>query len=101
MHNAKGTWQEYRIELVGKRRHDGSLFVTSTNMAPFSAVLPDDNWEDVLGFLRQFLEANFGHVKNLRLIRDAAELVGNHIDLQNIPPAYVVAELTRERAHAS
>src|SRR5438045_2329450 len=58
---------QYRIELVGKRRSDGSLFVTSPNLVPFSAVLVDGNWQGVLSVLKTFLTTNFGPVKDLRL----------------------------------
>jgi hypothetical protein len=96
----KNIWKEYRIELVGKRRSDGSMFVTSPNLGPFSAVLSDGRWEDVLSFLKKFLEVNFGRVKDLRLIHDASELVSDSDDLPDIPPAYVVAELTPQRVSA-
>lgn len=95
----KSVWRQYRIELHGKRRSDGSLFVTSSNLPPFSAVLIDGKWEEVLTLLEGFLKANFGPVKDIRLIRDASELVDDHNDDQlRIPPAYVVAELTPQRA---
>ena len=97
---AKSVWKEYRIELIGKRRADGSLFVTSPNLGPFSAVLSDGRWEDVLTFLKKFLEVNFGRVKDMRLIHDASELVSDSDELPDIPPAYVVAELTPQRVSA-
>ncbi|WP_131522930.1 hypothetical protein [Nitrobacter sp. Nb-311A] len=92
--------KEYKIELVGKRRSDGSLFVTSPNLGPFSAVLRTGRWEDVIGFLKKFLEVNIGRVVELRLIHDASELVSDSEELPEIPPAYVVAELTHQRASA-
>jgi hypothetical protein len=98
----KKTFVEYRIELVGRLRTDGSLFVTSPNLRPFSAVLPNGKWEGVLEVLKVFLKANVGPVKDMRLIRDASELVSPD-DTDNhpaIPPAYVVAELTHSRASA-
>ena len=69
--NAKGRWEGYRIELVGTRRSDGSMFVTSPSLPMFSAVLPDSKWEGITKFLKAFLEINFGRVKEMRLIRDA------------------------------
>lgn len=90
----KGSLREFRIELVGKRREDGSLFVTSSNMAPFSAVLHDGKWDDILKYLRKFLEVNFGPVKELRLIHDASELSFNDTEPPQIPPPYVIAGLS-------
>jgi hypothetical protein len=92
--------KEYKIELVGKRRPDGSLFVTSPNLGPFSAVLSTGRWDDVIVFLKKFLEVNFGRVIELRLIHDASELVSESDELPKIPPAYVVAELTPQRVSA-
>ncbi len=97
----KDTWKEYRIQLEGRRRADGSLFVTSSNLPLFSAVLTDGKWEDVLKFLKKFLQINFGRVKDLRLIHDASELVGRDSEeMPALPPAYVVAELTPNRVGA-
>ena len=87
-----------RIDLVGKRRGDGSLFVTSRNMPPFNAVIPDGKWESVLQYLLRFLEVNFGPVKDLRLIRDASELMPEEPDANQSPPAYVIAQLKPEHA---
>jgi hypothetical protein len=95
--SAKTRWVEFRINLEGRRRPDGSLFVTSSNLKPFSAVLEDGNWEAVKPFLERFLEVNFGRVRDLRLIRDAAELLTRDLD---IPPAYIIAELTPDRVGA-
>lgn len=91
--------REYRINLVGKRRSDGSLFITSPNMAFFSAVLPDGSWDDVLSHLREFIEINFGRVSDLRLIHDASELTQGDVEAADIPPAYVVAEVASDRVH--
>jgi hypothetical protein len=96
----KSARKEYKIELIGKRRADGSLFVTSPNLGPFSAVLPNGRWEDVLVYLKKFLEVNIGRVIELRLIHDASELVSDSEELPEIPPAYVVAELTPQRVSA-
>jgi hypothetical protein len=100
---SKGHWEEYRIELVGSRRDDGSMFVTSPSLTMFSAVLPDSKWEGITGFLKSFLELNFGRVKEMRLIRDASELMldtESGDSLPRIPPAYVVAELNTNRVGA-
>ncbi len=95
-----GGLREFNIRLVGKRREDGSMFVTSPNMKPFSAVLHDGKWESVLPYLRKFLEINFGKVKDLRLIHDASELNFDDVDDQpQVPPAYVIVGLTSQRAH--
>jgi hypothetical protein len=86
----------FRIELKGKVRDDGSLFVTSSNLPPFSAVIEDGNWTGVLKYLKRFLEVNFGPVKELRLIRDASELIpksGEKVDRDGLPPAYVLAQV--------
>jgi hypothetical protein len=93
----KGSLREFRIDLVGKRREDGSLFVTSPNMTAFSAVLYDGEWEEVTKYLRKFLEVNFGKVKELRLIHDASELSFNDPEQPQIPPPYVIAGVS-ERA---
>ena len=90
--------REFNIKLVGKRREDGSMFVSSPNMTPFSAVLNDDRWEGVLPYLRKFLGANFFNVKDLRLIHDACELRFDDTEQPQTPPAYVIAELTSQRA---
>jgi hypothetical protein len=93
-------WREFRIELVGKRRDDGSLFVTSPNLRPFSAVIHDGNWEEVLQYLQKFLEVNVGPVRGLRLIHDASELIrDNECLLHELPPAFVIAEITAKGAH--
>ena len=85
----------YRIELVGKRRGDGSWFVTSPNLGPFSAVLKEANWDHVLPFVRKFLEVNFGAVAEMHLVRDASELIGH-----DLPPGYLIVELVPTRAGA-
>lgn len=92
--------REYRIELISKRRTDGSMFVTSPNLSPFSAVAKDGEWDDVLSLLRSFLEINIGAVIELRLIQDASELVFDSDEHLDIPPAYVVAELNPQRVSA-
>jgi hypothetical protein len=74
--------------------------VTSSNLKPFSAILENGNWEDVKPFLQRFLEVNFGRVGDLRLIRDAAELLTEKPSVLDIPPAYIIAELTPQRASA-
>lgn len=89
----RGQWREYRIELKGRKRADGSLFVTSDNLPHFSAILQDGNWDDVLLYLEKFLAANFGEVRELRLIQDASELLATG-EPDSIPPAYVIAGLT-------
>jgi hypothetical protein len=97
----KAEWREYRIELNGKRREDGSLFVTSSNLRAFSAVLPGGRWNGVVAILEKFLKINFGPVKDIRLIRDAAELSPHtNDDALTMPPAYVVAEITSHRVSA-
>lgn len=98
--SSKGHWEEFRIELTGSRRADGSMFVTSPSLPMFSAILEDARWEGVKAFLKEFLEANFGRVKELRLIRDASELMLDNDSIPAIPPAYVVAELNSERVGA-
>lgn len=95
----RGSLREFNIRLLGKRREDGSMFVTSPNMKPFSAVLNDGEWENVLPYLRKFLEVNFGKVKDLRLIHDACELSFNDTEQPQTPPAYVIVGLTSQRAH--
>jgi hypothetical protein len=97
----RGSLREFNIRLVGKRREDGSMFVTSPNMKPFSAVLHDGRWEDVLTYLRNFLEVNFGKVKELRLIHDASELSFDDSEQPEIPPAYVIVGLTSHRARVT
>lgn len=91
----KGSLREFRITLVGKRREDGSMFVTSPNMPPFSAVLHSGKWDDVLIYLRKFLEVNLCTVKELRLIHDASELSFNDSEQPQIPPPYVIAGLSQ------
>jgi len=88
----KGSLREFRIELVGNCREDGSMFVTSPNLSHFSAVLPDGEWEEVLDYLKKFLEANVGKVKSMKIVHDASGLVGH---VANPPPAYVLAELNQ------
>jgi hypothetical protein len=95
----RGSLREFSIRLVGKRREDGSMFVTSPNMKPFSAVLHDGQWESVLPYLRKFLEVNYFKVKELRLIHDAEELSFDDTEQPQTPPAYVIAELTSQRVH--
>ena len=95
--SAKTHWREVRIELEGKLRPNGSLFVTSTNLTPFSAVLEDGNWDNVIPFLKRFLEVNYGGVGDLRLIRDASELLEPSSSADFFPPAYIIAELTTQR----
>jgi hypothetical protein len=97
----RGSLREFRIKLVGKLREDGSMFVTSSNLSHFNAVLPDGEWEDVLDYLKKFLEANVGKVRSLKIVRDASELVVyNHGHVANPPPAYVLAELKNENARS-
>jgi hypothetical protein len=93
--------REFNIMLVGRRREDGSMFVLSPNLKPFSAVLDDGRWESVLPYLRKFLEVNFGKVKDLRLIHDACELRFNDTEQPQTPPAYVIVGLTSQRAHVA
>lgn len=97
----RGSLREFNIMLIGKRREDGSMFVTSPNMKPFSAVLHNGKWESVLPYLRKFLEVNFGKVKDLRLIHDASELSFDDVDQPQVPPAYVIVGLTSQRAHVA
>jgi len=93
--------REFNIKLVGKRREDGSMFVSSPNMKPFSAVLHDGQWEGVLPYLRKFLVVNFGKVKDLQLIQDASELRFDDLEPPQVPPAYVIVGLTSYRARAT
>jgi hypothetical protein len=93
--------REFNIGLVGKRREDGSMFVTSPNMKPFSAVLYDGRWESVLPYLRKFLEVNFGEVRGLRLIHDACELRFDDTEQPETSPAYVIVGLTSQRVHTT
>jgi hypothetical protein len=90
----KETWKEYHISLAGKTREDGSLFVTSPNLPPFSAVIADGNWNSVTDHLQRFIEVNFGRVKTIRLIHDASELVARDVQ---VPPAFVIAEFSQDR----
>ena len=97
----KALLREFRIELVGKLRENGTLFVTSPNLGFFSAVLEDGDWEAVIPYIRKFLEANFGPVKAVRLIHDASELMHGHVSFSEMPPPYMIAELTPERARTA
>ena len=91
--------REYNIRLEANRRDDGTLFVTSPNLAPFSAVLADGRWEDIVIYLRKFLETNVGKVTSIRLIHDASELASKPSDRGAPPPAYVVAALSENVNH--
>jgi hypothetical protein len=96
----KSVEREYNIRLEGKRRDDGTIFVTSPNLPPFSAILADGQWEDIIGYLRRFLEVNVGKVRSMRLVHDASELaLSGSEESAAPPPAYVVAALTRDHAH--
>jgi hypothetical protein len=83
----------YRIELLGKQRGDGSWLVTSPNLGPLSALLREANWDHVFPYVGKFLEVNFGEVCEIRLIRDASELMGH-----DLPPGYLIVELEPTRA---
>jgi hypothetical protein len=88
--------RELYIGLSGKRRDDGSLFITSTNASYFSAVVAD--WNDVLVHLKKYLEVNVGTVADLHFLDDPSELIdGDQVDM-DVPPAHVVAKVTPERA---
>jgi hypothetical protein len=96
----RGSLREFNIRLVGKLREDGSMFVTSSNLPHFNAVLPGWEWEDVLDYLKKFLEANVGKVINLRIIRDASELIMYNEHMASPLPAYVIAEMKNGNARS-
>ncbi|MGO8844288.1 MAG: hypothetical protein ACLQFI_02870 [Methylocella sp.] len=95
----KAVERSFGIMLDGKLREDGSMFVTSSNLPHFSAVLPDGEWEEVLSYLKMFLEMNVGKVKSIKIIHDGSELIApDHTRTAAPPPAYVLAEVTNKNA---
>jgi hypothetical protein len=102
---SKATWKAVKaversfcIMLDGKMREDGSLFVTSSNLPHFSAVLADGEWEKVLSYLKMFLEENVGKVKSIKIIHDGSELISADQARTAPPPAYVLAEVANKNA---
>ena len=89
--------REYYCELVIKSRDDGTMFVTSDDLPMFSAVVKEDDLDDVLVFVRQYLEKNVGRVHALRFVTDISERVAEKAGLPMPtpppPPAHVLAEL--------
>ena len=87
----------YYIRLQGKRRDDGSLFVTCDDIPFFSAVASD--WDgEVLSILTTSLEANnVGRVVEVRYVEDTSGLFDGEPTDDVIPPAHVLAEVERDR----
>jgi hypothetical protein len=96
----KAVERSFCIMLDGKLREDGCIFVTSSNLPHFSAVLADGEWEEVLSYLKMFLEANVGKVKSIKIIHDGAELISPDQVRTSPPPAYVLAEVANKNAGA-
>lgn len=86
--------RQFYIVLDGKGREDGSMFVTSQHLPYFSAVLPSGEWDDVIGHLKRFLQANVGKVKSIQVIHDGSELFPHNNEQAFVPPpAYVIAKV--------
>jgi hypothetical protein len=93
----KAVERSFCIMLDGKLREDGSIFVTSSNLPLFSAVLSDGEWEEVISYLKMFLEANVGKVKSIKIIHDGSELIlRDQTRTMAPPPAYVLAEVANK-----
>lgn len=86
---------EIYVGLIGKRRDDGSMFITSPNLALFSAIVQDRDWDSALALLKAHIEANLGKVTNLRFVDDPPGVEGRESERLHVPPAHVVGELVK------
>lgn len=64
----------FYIELRGKFRDDGTMFVKCPKLPFFSAVVAQDDWSAVLAILKASLEMNFGPVSKIDFIDDAESI---------------------------
>lgn len=82
---------EYCIELIGKRRSDGTVCITSNDIPLFSVVGDSEEGalELALRLLPHYLKANVPEFVELRPVGNASQLFSNRS--VDVLPAHVIA----------
>jgi hypothetical protein len=96
---------EYLIEMVGEKRSDGSVLISSPELPMFSAIGENEKraLEIALRVLEEYLAANVPDFVQLRVVPPASEIISwstTSDSSSSMLPAHVIATM-KGRVHAT